>query len=190
MQNRTKMTEKILKSPEAQKIIDFVSPIYGEAYVGLSLFNAIGTVLDDLDAFPERFKDQVALQTVSEEWALSYWEEQYKIYPEKDWDFRTRKKNLMEKTGNHFYNPKKIENILSVMTGYNVELKENTGKNKFNVLIRGYVEDLTNVKAFVDKVKPAHLIYEIRISELFEIEICMFTGCFSSEHKIYEIEVI
>ena len=182
--------ETILKSPEAQKIMDFVSPVYGEAYVGLSLFNAIGTVLDDLDEFPERMKEQTALQTVSEEWALHYWEEQYNIYPEKDWDFRTRKKNLMEKMGNHFYNPRKIENILSIMTGYKVELIENTGKNKFDVLIRGYVEDLTNIKIFIDKVKPAHLIYEIRISEFFETEVGMFTGCFPSEHKIYEIEVI
>lgn len=189
MQNRTRMMEKILKSPEAQKIIDFVSPVYGEAYAGLSLFNAIGTALDELDVFPEWLKDQIALQTVSDEWALNYWEEQYKIYPEKDWDFETRRKNLMEKMGNHFYSPRKIENVLSAMTGYNVELKENTGKNKFDVLIRGFVKDLTNAKAFVDKVKPAHLVYDIKVSELIEANLQIYLGIGVSQHEHYEIEV-
>lgn len=189
MQNRTKMMEKILKSPEAQKIIDFVSPVYGEAYVGLFLFNAIGTVLDDLDVFPERLKDQLLLQTVTDEWALKYWEEQYNIYPEKEWDFETRRKNLMEKMGNHFYNPRKIENVLSAMTGHNVELKENTGKNKFEILIRGYVKDLTGVKEFLDKVKPAHLIYDIKVSELMEADVQIYLSVGVSEHEHYEIQV-
>ena len=35
MRYRTDLMESILTSEEAQKIIDFVTPIYGEAYVFL-----------------------------------------------------------------------------------------------------------------------------------------------------------
>ena len=49
MYNKTELMDKILTSPEAQKIMDFVSPVYGEAYSALHLFNCIGCVLDELD---------------------------------------------------------------------------------------------------------------------------------------------
>ena len=60
---KTDLMEKILKSEAAQRIIDYVSDVYGESYVGLWLFQVIGIVIDEVDAiimdlfdeiFPER----------------------------------------------------------------------------------------------------------------------------------------
>lgn len=190
MRNETEKMHKILTSPEAQKIIDFVSPVYGEAYVGLSLFQAIGTVLDDIDQFPERMKDQLVLQLVSEEWAMEYWEEQYRSDPQNSWTMEQRRQNLLEKIKNHYYNPKKIEDTLAALTGYTVVLTEHLAKNKFGVFVQGYVKDQTKIREFLNQVKPAHLIYEIKMSELIETETTTYLGSCISEHEHYEITVM
>ena len=86
MRNETRMMQEILTSPEAQKIIDFISPVYGNAYVGLFLFQAIGSALDSVDQFPEKMKDQLAIQSVTDVGALDYWEDQFRSYPQAEWD--------------------------------------------------------------------------------------------------------
>ena len=53
----------------------------------------------------------------------------------------------------------------------------------------GYVRDLKPVTDFVDKVKPAHLSYKIKMSELIEADVWIYTGICLSEHEFYRIEV-
>ena len=76
MSNRTELMKKILKSEQAQKIIDEISPVYGESYVCLWLFQIIGRELDKLDDFIQNLRDETVIQT-ADQWALKYWEEQY-----------------------------------------------------------------------------------------------------------------
>ena len=45
MRYQTELMRSILTNETAQKIIDYISPIYGDSYVGLWLFQAIGTAL-------------------------------------------------------------------------------------------------------------------------------------------------
>ena len=97
--------------------------------------------------------------------------------------------NLLENLGHRFNNPKKIENVLEVLTGHNVQIEENIEKNKFQVFVMGYVRDLKPVTDFVDKVKPAHLSYKIKMSELIEADVWIYTGICLSEHEFYRIEV-
>lgn len=183
----TKLMEEILTSEEAQKIIDFVSPVYGNSYVALKLFQSIGLALDEINSFPDDFIDQIMIQTAT--WSLDYWEEQYGLYPEPGWSIEQRRKNLLENLGHRFNNPKKIENVLEVLTGHNVQIEENIEKNKFQVFVMGYVRDLKPVTDFVDKVKPAHLSYNIKMSELIEADVWIYTGICLSEHEFYRIEV-
>ena len=77
MSNRTELMKKILKSEQAQKIIDEISPVYGESYVCLWLFQIIGKELDKLDDFVQNLRDETVIQT-ADQWALKYWEEQYR----------------------------------------------------------------------------------------------------------------
>ena len=44
MNHQTELMRSILKNQKAQEIIDYVSPIYGNSYVGLWIYEAIGTV--------------------------------------------------------------------------------------------------------------------------------------------------
>lgn len=76
--------------------MDFVSPVYGEAYSALHLFNCIGCVLDELDEFPDTFRDQLSVKT-ADLWSLDYWEKQYGIVPDLDATEEDRRRNLLEK---------------------------------------------------------------------------------------------
>ena len=50
MRNPTELMQQILQNEISQRIIDYVSPIYGDSYVGLWIYESIGGVLkDDVD---------------------------------------------------------------------------------------------------------------------------------------------
>ena len=77
MNNRTEMMEKILTSPTAQKMIDYVSPIYGNSYVGLWLFQAMGLILDK----PVEYAEALMRETnpTTSVLLLDLWEQHYAL---------------------------------------------------------------------------------------------------------------
>lgn len=75
MRQQTELMRSILTDETAQRIIDFVSPIYGDSYVGLWLFQAIGVALSDICAFAEQLRYETNACTA--DMLLDYWERQY-----------------------------------------------------------------------------------------------------------------
>lgn len=159
---KTELTEQILQSPMAQQIIQEVSPIYGEAYTALWLFQVIGTVLDDMKEWATSLEKQVVPQTAT--WSLPYWEEQYGIITDETWTYERRRQNIVNKMRNRApMNPAKMERIISVAAGADARIEELTGKNHFTVYI-STSKDLVDedfVRSEINKAKPAHLIYDI-----------------------------
>ena len=159
---RTELMDEILKSPMAQKIVQEVSPIYGDAYTVLWLYQVIGTVLDNLDEWTGSIKDQVVPQTAT--WSLPYWEEQYGIETNPEWSYERRRQNIVNRRqARTCINPAKMEAIISVAAGFDARVEERTGKNQFTVYISGS-ENLVDeefVRQEIDAAKPAHLIYNI-----------------------------
>lgn len=185
----TELMKQILTSKEAQTIIDYVSPQYGRAYVALWLFQSIGSALDRLDNFTDEYIKQVVPQTAT--WSIDMWEKQYGIISNPEWTIEQRQKNI---TNRMIYrapmNPSKIQNLISNIYGVPVEIKENVGKNKFTVIIRGYISDLAMGKRAIDEAKPAHLIYDIYVSELAISKASVYHGIAVSEQEIINVEVI
>ena len=95
MRYRTDLMESILTSEEAQKIIDFVTPIYGEAYVFLWLIQVVGAALDECITCTDQYFNQVTPQTAT--WAIEFWEDEYAIIPDCSWDLAQRRQNVMAK---------------------------------------------------------------------------------------------
>lgn len=189
MNYRTETLEQILKSPEARKIIDYLSPIYGEAYAVLWILQAVGVILDESDSFPETFLLQVTPHTAT--WSLSFWEKEYNIVPSPSWGIEQRQKNVMATINYRApLNPKKIENMVSSIINLPVEMIENTGKNKFTVKIRGYMTDSKKATNEIDRAKQAHLIYNMVMAKLIVCPLIQYSGIFASQHKTYELEVI
>ena len=68
------------------------------------------------------------------------------------------------------FNPTKLANIVYVTSGAPARIEENTGKNKFTVYISANKNliDEVYVRKEIDRVKPAHLIYEIKYEQYIE----------------------
>lgn len=191
MKQPTELMEQILTSTEAQKIIDYLSPIYGEAYVFLWMLQSIGVALDEGETAIAEYMKQVTPSTAT--WTLKYWENQYGIIPDPEWTTQQRQENI--KAAMRYrapINPAKIEDTLSNILGKEVDILENTAKNKFSIYVKGYVDDNLRKKAVdaVDRAKPAHLIYELVVSDFVEVDITNYYGISVTEFETVHINVI
>ena len=159
-----------MKSEAAQRIIDYVSDVYGESYVGLWLFQVIGIVIDEVDAIIMDLFDEIFPER--SEKLLPYWEKEYGIIPDDTLTLEERRANI--KTKRQMIapiNPAKLYvyllKILSDLVDKTVVVTETTGSNKITIDVIGYVDDLTGMKMIIDRLKPAHVIYEIHTSEMW-----------------------
>ena len=62
MRQPTELSAAILTNPIAQEIIDWVSPIYGNSYVGLWIYQAIGSALGRVQTIAESLSPQPQLR--------------------------------------------------------------------------------------------------------------------------------
>lgn len=191
MNYRTELMEKILTSEQAQLFIDKMSPIYGRAYTFLWLLQSIGMVLDDLMTYPEEITKQVTPQTAS--WTLDFWEKEYGIATDPTKTVKERQQILTKIIkANTRNNPKTLADLITNSTGYATEIRENVSKNKFSVKVYGYLADNTEIKKIIDRRKPAHLIYEIIMSEVLSSEVPMYNSAvgYVNNENLGNVEVI
>lgn len=162
--NRTPMTDEILKSDEAKVLYNGVSPVYGESFAQLWMFEARGRELDRVKALAEGLFTEFNPNTAT--WSLPLWEERYGIKPGADWSIERRREAVASKRRfNAPIIPPKISAMASALVGAQVDVYENTGKNKFTVYVRENVtlDKFRSAKEAIDEAKPAHLIYDIVI---------------------------
>ena len=168
MKNQTELMRSILTSKKAQEIIDYVSPIYGDSYVGLWLFQAIGTALDELCTIAEQLRHETSLDTA--DLLMEYWCEMYgRTYTELLGPDFARAMIYLSNMGFLFggspASPYGIEYAVSnALGGVEVEVVENVAKNTFLVNIRDSVDSILPAIAVLERLKPAHLIYQIQMA--------------------------
>ena len=162
MNYRTKLMEEILTNEKAQEIIDFVSQIYGNSYVGLWLYQAIGSVLGPVSDL----SNELLLETnpTTTTLLISYWEQQYGIQGDPTMTIEQRRNAVIAAmSSKSACNPARLANAISAaLGGAPVEILENTGQNKFTVNIRQAVKSYAPAIAVIEEMKPAHLIYSIQ----------------------------
>lgn len=161
MNYQTEMMREILTNRKAQEIIDYVSQIYGSSYVGLWIFEAIGTVLDEAFTLSEDLMADTNPATST--LLLAYWEKAYGITPDPSLTVEQRRARIVAKmrtTG--ACTPAKLEAAISgALGGITVNVIERTGKNKFTVSITGAAVVAPAIEV-IERLKPAHLIYDIQ----------------------------
>lgn len=86
--------EMIVQSTVAKRMIETVSPIYEDSYVGCWMFEDIGREWERIWAIIDELPDQLFPQSAS--WLLSFWEERYGITPNIGDDDETRRSRVME----------------------------------------------------------------------------------------------
>lgn len=161
MNYQTEMMRQILTNEKAQEIIDYVSQIYGSSYVGLWLFQAIGTVLGNACDLSEEMMVETNPATAT--LLLPYWEQAYGVTPDPSLTIEQRRARIVAKMRNTgSCTPAKLEAAISgALGGITVNVIERTGKNKFTVSITGAAVVAPAI-AVIDRMKPAHLIYNIQ----------------------------
>lgn len=168
MRNPTALMQQILQSKKAQEIIDWVSPIYGESYVGLWLFEVIGEALDQV----ANISNQLLLETspASTEILINYYEDEYGLPHDTQLTIEQRRQRIMSKIqSRQAVSPYVLEQaITAVLGGAKVEIIENIAKNTFRVNIQDLVEDSTAARNVLDQMKPAHLQYIMQLAVLTE----------------------
>ena len=164
MLNPTRLMHVILTSEEAQLIIDYMSPIYGEARVFLWLLQAIGTALDEANTCRDDFDAQSQIATAT--WSLPYYEDEYGIVTNSTLSDEQRRKNIFSAIRFKVpLNPYKVSMILSAVGGTKVTIEENTGKNRFTVHT-DYTDLPAEMEKFINMAKPAHTICDFEIEGL------------------------
>lgn len=162
MNYRTELMDEILTNEKAQEIIDYVSQIYGDSYVGLWLFQAIGSVLGPVCDLAEQLEYETSPATTT--LLISYYESQYGIQGDPTQTIEQRRANVVATmTSKGACNPARLASAISAaLGGAPVEILENTGTNKFTVNIRQVVRSYAPAIAVIEQLKPAHLIYSIQ----------------------------
>lgn len=190
LHHSTELAEEILTSDCARQMYNYVSPIYGESYVGLWMFQVIGLELDRMMSYFEDIPNQLNPATAT--WLLPAWEKRYGITPGADWTIERRREAVISKRKfNAPITPVKLGEMLSSLAGVLVEVIENTGKNKFSVYVRDNipVEKFAGAKEVTDEAKPAHLIYDIEIAAKNDVDVSNYIGMGVANEKIYYVEV-
>ena len=164
MRNPTELMKSILTNETAQKMIDYVSPLYGDSYVGLWIFQTMGTVLGDLAKVSDQLRYETNASTA--DLLLDYWERQYGIpYDSSLTKDQRRARILDRKQSQGPCNPAKLEAAVSTaLGGVEVNITERVAQNTFLVNVRGVVQTLAPALSVIDRMKPAHLICEIRVA--------------------------
>lgn len=163
MRYQTDLMRSILTSKTAQRMIDFISPIYGNSYVGLWILQAQGTILDYDCQLAEELRHETNPATAT--LLLDMWEDHYKLERGTGLTVEQRRARLVEKMRvRGACNPAKMAAAVSTaLGGVAVEVIENVSKNKFRVKVLEPVDSLEPAIKVIDRIKPAHLIYDILI---------------------------
>lgn len=163
MRYQTDLMRSILTSKTAQRMIDFVSPIYGNSYVGLWILQAQGTILD----FDCQLAEALRYETnpITATLLLDQWEEHYRLPRGTGLTVEQRRARLAAKLQTRgACNPAKLSAAVSAaLGGVEVEVIENVSKNKFRVAVLEAVDSLEAAIPVIERMKPAHLIYDIEI---------------------------
>lgn len=161
MNYKTEMMQEILTNPKAQEIIDYVTPLYGESYVGLWIYQAIGTVLGAAYDLSTELMAETNPEMTTQ--LLGYWESEYGITPDPELTIEQRRQRIINKIRTvGSCTPARLEAAISAaIGGIGVEITERTAKNQFTVSIIG-AASLAPVIEVVERMKPAHLTYVIK----------------------------
>lgn len=164
MRYQTDLMRSILTNEKAQEIINYVSPIYGNSYTALWIFQAMGIIMGEIYDISETLKYETVPATA--DLLLDYWEEHYDLPKDSSLTKEQRRLRLEAKTSSRGpCNPARLEAAISAaLGGVKVDITEHIAKNTFLVNIREVVDDITPAVAVLERMKPAHLIYRIQVA--------------------------
>lgn len=190
MRYQTELMRSILTNETAQRIIDFVSPVYGDSYVGLWLFQAIGVALEEVCKIAEQLKEETNPATA--DLLLDYWEQEYGLATDTSLTKEQRRNKIIAKTQSRGpASPARLSAAVSAaLGGVEVDITENVAQNTFLVNIRDYVPSIAPAVAVLERIKPAHLVYQIRVAARMVTSAEIKVAIAMTHTEQYRVEVL
>jgi hypothetical protein len=190
MRKPTELMKSILTDETAQRIIDFVSPIYGNSYVGLWIYQAIGVVLHETYEIANQMRYETNAATT--DLLIDHWEKQYGISVDNSLTKELRRKRIITKMLSRGpCNPNRIRAAVSnALGGVEVDITENAAPNTFLVNIRDVVPSIVPAVAVIERMKPAHLVYEIRVATQTVSDADIKVAIAMTHAEMYKVEVL
>lgn len=159
----TDLMEKILTSKSGNRMIQRVTPKYGDGYVALWLFQILGLSNDTVAAMVDDFELQIVPQTAT--WSLPWWERSMGLPVDESLSTEERRLRIIEKRRQREpMNPARIEQIISALAGgIAVRMDEYAGKNRFNLHIDGILpEDIVfQIRRCLKQIKQSHRTFNV-----------------------------
>lgn len=116
MNYQTELMRQILTNDKAQEIIDYVSQLYGDSYVGLWFFQAIGTVLEPGCDLSEALMLETSPATAT--LLLPYYEQEYGLQPDPSFTVEQRRELIMAaRRSKGACNPARLADAVSAALG-------------------------------------------------------------------------
>ena len=169
------LVEQIITSPQALRMRNMVTKgFYDRSFVGLWLYQVIGSEYDDMEEWAKLLRYEAYPQTCT--WSIGIWEfisglepmENLPEDPEQALQMR-RQRLLVKRWTRPSVNPARTEAAVSSLlpSGYDVRVTENVAPHTFRVDIDGVggsknIYDFRNIVNLLRSIKQSHLSFQMR----------------------------
>ena len=189
MRQPTDLMRSILTDETAQKIIDWIPPVYGDSYVGLWIIQAVGAAMGEIRDICEQLMYETSPATAT--LLLDQWEDQYALPRGSSLSIEQRRSRIAQK---YLFrgpcNPATLAVAVSnALGGIEVDILENVAKNTFAVVCYEVVDDVSPAVEVLERIKPAHLLYEFRMAEPTATVARVGVGIAATQSEITTVEV-
>lgn len=173
------LRETIISSETACRMLDRISPIYDNSYVGLWMFEAIGLEYDKAWYIVRTLPDQLFPETVT--WAIELWERRYGIIPQQSQTLEERRAAILAaRTIPAPFTPSVLEKFIYNLTGRASEIVSYVRPYTFGVYIDNTEgmrdSDLAAIISYINKNKHSHMSYDLVFQASAQIVIGVETG--------------
>ena len=146
----------------AKEMIEMISPIYQDSYVGKWIFEVMGVPFslaeDTVDAWV------LELFPATCTWTMSYWEMAYGLPVIPTRDLELRREILLRKINTRKpMNPARIIEVVYRYTGLRIDLIENVAPRTVEIVIYDSIVDIGAVRRIIKRVKQSHIAFNITI---------------------------
>lgn len=157
------LKDSILTSITARRMVDHVSPIYANSYVGLWIFEAISREYEDAWQLINTLPGQLFPETAT--WAIGLWEQRYGIERDESLPIEERRRRvILKRSVPRPMNPQALIAMLFNITNRITEYQEHTGPYTFGVYLNntpgGLLVDFDAIMALIRKHKQAHKSFD------------------------------
>lgn len=153
-------------NPTALRMMSRISPIYDRSYVGKWIFEVMGADMGDVRLRFEELRAQAFPETAT--WGLMYWEQRYGLPVGSGLsDIEARRRRVLgRRKARAPMNPKRVEHILSELTGREVVVTENVADYTFGIEIRpgDNAIDIGEAMRRLKQIKPSHQAYRLQVN--------------------------